>query len=268
MTTERYTTILGEVIEYPAPTPDVAAFLARVKRDAHDPAVTEAQLSELVYGRENPVLDQTVFPGRGAVTKAVHANPVWHVMQDLLDAKRVQTGRLDAGAVNAAFALTVSEAAARLGITEGAVRQAITSEKLAAVKRGSAYFIDPASVETYRARVKRRGPRAEPALEARIGNAPGASFMVKADEEIETCPVEGAPKGARVFDAKLARFTRAAVKFGGKTGQRMFVIERGDEPNEFALGPFWIRGRYRVVEKINNPAEAAARWKAFGAEEG
>ena len=89
MSTERYTTILGEVIEYPAPSSEVAAFLERVKRAAHDPSVSEAQLSELVYGRENPVLDQTIFPGRGAVTKAVHANPVWPVMQDLLDAMQL-----------------------------------------------------------------------------------------------------------------------------------------------------------------------------------
>ncbi|UJR81510.1 helix-turn-helix domain-containing protein [Sandaracinus amylolyticus] len=266
MTTERYTTILGEVIEYAKPSAEVATFLERVKRAAHDPGVSEAQLSELVYGRGNPVLDQSVFPGRGAVTKAVHANPVWHVMQDLLDAKRVQSGNLDAGAANAAFSLTVAEAAERLEMSEGAVRQAIASEKLAAVKRGNVYLIDPASIATYRERVARRGPRAAPApaLELRIGNAPGASFMVKGGA------FEESGRDGRVIDGVIREFRRVAIKFGdgGRHAQRMFVLEPATRSDEFTLGPFFVRGRYRVVEKINNPADVAERWKTFDPEVG
>lgn len=267
---ERYTTILGEVIEYPTPSADVAAFVARATRAAHDPAVTETQLTELVYGRDNPILDQTIFPGRGAVTKAVMANPVYHVLLDLLDAKRIQTRALDPGAANAAFSMTVAEAAAELGISESAVRQAIAAKHLASTKRGNVHLIDPQSIATYRERVVRRGPtpkesatpeQSSPALRVRMGNSPGESLMFKAigpNSRITTTRV--AP---RIVEGSVPSFTRAAIKFGGKTGQRMFVLEPSDDENEFALGQFFIRGRYRVAEKINNSAEAAERWLTF-----
>lgn len=248
---------------------------------AHDPTVTEAALTELIYGKENPLLDQSIFPGRGAVTKITLANPVYHVMLDLLDAKRVQAGTLSKPAAEAAFTMTVSEAAETLGITPGAVRQALDAKRLAGVKRGPSYFLDPRSVATYRDRVVRRGPEAKheleasivpidprsgsgktrdvlPALLARIGNVEGKSFRLKVDGFTETSRPDG-----HVVEGVVQSFERAAIAFAGTEGLRMFVIEPGPDENEFAFGPFFIRGNYRVVQKINNARDAAAKWADF-----
>jgi excisionase family DNA binding protein len=294
MTTDRYTTIAGETIEYARPAGELASFLSRVSLAAHDPTVTEAGLTELIYGKENPLLDQSIFPGRGAVTKATLANPVYHVMLDLLDAKRVQAGTLSKSATEAAFTMTVSEAAETLGISPGAVRQALEAKRLAGVKRGPSYFLDPRSVATYRDRVVRRGPEAkheppsvpiEPgsgagktsdvlagmiadaagaiastaALVARVGNVEGKSFRIKAPGFIET-----ERHGKHVIEGKVDELaSTAAVTFSGESGMRMFFLEPAETENEFTFGPFFVRGRYRVSKKINNPAQAAAEWKRF-----
>lgn len=97
-------------------------------------------------------------------------------------------------------------------------------------------------------------------LTVRMGNMPGSSFMVKV-LGLEPLAIE---RDGHVLDGEVRTFTRAAIKFGGTTGQRMFVIEPADEPNEFVFGAFFVRGRYRVIEKVNNPATAAERWLAFG----
>jgi excisionase family DNA binding protein len=192
MAKHRYTTILGEVIEYSRPRSEVAAFLERVKRAAHDPRIDASELTELVYGRENPLLDQTIFPGRGAVTRSVMRDPVYHVMLDLIEAKRVQTGALDANAVLASFTMTVAEAAARIGISPSAVRQAIAAKRLAAVKRGNAHFIDPRGVDAYRDHVVRRGPS------PRTGMAGAAGRPGRTDHG---APPRGASAGGRARTA-------------------------------------------------------------------
>lgn len=291
MPIERYTTIAGNVIEY-VPSPDEADFLARVVRATNDPNVTEAQLIELVYGRENPILDQRVFAGRGAVTASVIENPIYRVLVDLLDQKRVIDGKLDVAKAAEAYTLSVAEAAQRLDMSPGAVRQAIQAGKLAAWKKGSTYFLEPRSVDTYRSRVARRGPSPAssaterrpsaapslspsdvvpsesvpsgldgeaPALRARMGSATGFSFRVKAPD-LEIVEKDG---HARV--GVVSKFERAAIAFSGKTVNRFFVLEPADEPFRYDFGPFFIEGRFRVAEKVNNAQEASARFKAFEA---
>lgn len=259
---ERHTTIAGETLEYPRPTGELAAFLARVRAAAEDPRVSEGELVELLYGRENPLLDHTIFRGRGAVTREVFANPVYHVMLDLLDAKRVQVGTLDPERAAQRYSMTVTEAAEVLGMTTSAVRQAIAAKHLAAWKTGPVYLLDPSSVETYRDRVKRRGPKPAPALRITMGNRAGASFRVKAPEleTVETTKLEG---GGKVIEAVVPRFERAAVAFSGKKVNRMFVLEPADDEDRFDFEGFSIAGRYRVTEKINDPEEASKRFRSF-----
>lgn len=101
-------------------------------------------------------------------------------------------------------------------------------------------------------------------ITARVGNVPGKSFRLKV--------VGGSTHGLahvvtedprdNILDIEIATFTRAALAFGGKTSLRTFVLEPG-EHDEFVFGPFFIRGTYRVVEKINNPAEASRRFREF-----
>lgn len=157
---ETYTTLTNETIEYDAQEPSVAAFLARVRSATNDPDVTESALTELIYGSENPILDHTIFPHRGAVTKAVFGNPLYHVMLDLLDQKRVQVGTLDLELAKADYTVTVAEAAEKLGITPGAIRYAIKAQKLSAIKNGGVWLIHPNSVNSYQ--VSLRGPKRKP----------------------------------------------------------------------------------------------------------
>jgi excisionase family DNA binding protein len=151
---DRYTTTVGEMVEYDA-TPEEAAFLARVRSAVEDPRVTVGELTDLVYGLDNPVLERGIFPARGAVTKAVFARPIYHVMLDLLDVKRLQHGQLDMAAAARRYSMTIAEAAEQLGVHTSAVRQAVQAHKIAARKQGGSWLLDPASVEAYRVT---RGP--------------------------------------------------------------------------------------------------------------
>lgn len=268
---ERHTTIAGEVLEYARPGPDLARFLARVRAAAEDPRVSEHELVELIYGRENPLLDQTIFPGRGAVTREAFANPLYHVMLDLLDAKRISVGTLDPVRAAGRYTMTVSEAAAELGVSPSAVRQAIERGQLASWKKGPRlHLLDPHSVATYRDHVQRRGPRPEPALRVRKGSRPGASLRVKAAE----LEVTGEEKleGGKAFDAIVPRFERVAIAYTGKRSNgskfnHLLVLEPSDERDRIEpLDGFFVEGRFRVVEKITDPEEASRRFRAFRAE--
>ncbi len=154
---EKYTTIAGEEIAYPTPAPDVAALLSALVDAVNDPIVSESEIIELIYGKENPLLRQDVLPHHGVVTKEVFDNPLYHVMTDLLGRKRVQLGTLNVDKALSQYTMTVSEAAEELGIHPSAVRQAIKTRRLAGVKKGSQYFLRPLSVRSYK--VSQRGPK-------------------------------------------------------------------------------------------------------------
>lgn len=248
-------TLEGDVVRYEEPAPEVARFLDRVVALANDPRVTEDELVELIYSTENPILDHTLFEGRGAVTREVFEDPLYRVLTDWLGRKRVQLGRLDMGTVRAAATLSVAEAAAEIGVTPSAVRQAIQARRLAAVKVGRAWRLDPRDVAAFEPAP--RGPEASPALELRIGNVEGKSFRIKIPGFEET-----ARKG-RVVDGTVRSFRRGAIAFSGQRTNRMFVIEPSEASNEFRWGPFYVRGRYQVVRKINDAKEASQAFKAF-----
>lgn len=256
MATDKHITVTGEELEYERPTGDLAAFFARIVDAANDPRITEAELTALVYGKENPLLDQSIFPHHGAVTKAAFADPRYHVLLDLLTRKRVQTGSVNLDAVAAGATMTVAEAAAELGVSTSAVRLAIREHRLAGVKRGAGYMVDPRDVAAYRTTnpVGERGPEAAgPALEICMGNIEGKSFKVKAPGLHETSRKDGKIK------AEVSAFRRAAIAFSGTNVNRMFVIEPAEAMNEFHWGPFFIRGRYRVTKKQNEPG-LASQW--------
>lgn len=89
MATVIHELISGGVIEYES-TPELEVFLPRVLRLLKDPDKTEDDMIEIVYGPTNPIMDETLIPGRGAVTKAIHGSPVYRVFVDLLERKRRQ----------------------------------------------------------------------------------------------------------------------------------------------------------------------------------
>lgn len=152
-----YQLLSGETVKYPAPAPAVAAFLARVLHAAGDPAVDVNGLIGLLYGPENPILDTTLIPGRPMVTKAVFADPVYHILADQIGRKQVQLGLLDPAANRAQYTLSVAAAARRLGITPAAVRAAISARRLAAVLDNGQWWVRPEAVASYR--VSNRGPK-------------------------------------------------------------------------------------------------------------
>jgi len=147
---ERYTTLTGEILKYEKPRPEVEDFLTRLRVAVNSPEISQSQISELIYGLENPITDKTIFKGRGAITKAVFLDPLYHIMLDLLDQKRIQAGTLDLQRALAQFTMSAPEAAKRLGLTPSGVRQAIQAKRLSGIKKGGRYFVDPRSVESYR----------------------------------------------------------------------------------------------------------------------
>jgi hypothetical protein len=66
---------------------------------------------------------------------------------------------LDAGRMP--YTLTVEQAASEIGIRPRAVRDAIKRGRLTGAKHGRNLYVDPKSARSYRARVRRRGPRSK-----------------------------------------------------------------------------------------------------------
>lgn len=152
-----YECLSGALIDYPEPPPDVAAFLDRAKSATTDPLVDLVGMNQLIFGERNPLLDRST--GRAMVTRAVFENPLYRVLNDLLDVKAVNLGLLDLNAAAAAYTVTVIEAADRLGITPASVRAAIVSGKLAARKRNGEWYLRPEAVSSYK--VSNRGRKHE-----------------------------------------------------------------------------------------------------------
>jgi excisionase family DNA binding protein len=55
--------------------------------------------------------------------------------------------------------MTVAEAAREIGISQGAVRQAIAAKKIRAKKFGATHMVNRCSVEVYKKTSRRRGPK-------------------------------------------------------------------------------------------------------------
>jgi excisionase family DNA binding protein len=255
MPTETHRLLSGETLEYERPTGLLATFLQRVRDAVHDPRVTEAELSALLYGPENPLLDQTAIPGRGVVTRAVFADPRYHLMLDLLAQKRVQEGTLDVDKAAARYTLTVAEAAERAGVHESAIRQAIAAHRLPSWKRGTRHYLSPEDVDAYKP--ARHGPA--PPLEVRFGSKEGARLSIKHDGgELVVDSKEG-----NIQNGHLERWRRVGVLAGSSERARFWLVEPGDELEEIGHAGFFVRGRMRVVSKENNALRARAAFKNF-----
>lgn len=255
MTTRLHTTVMGHRIEY-TPTPRVEAFLRRIEKMVSDPSATEREVVGLAFSRENPILDQGMFPERGAVTREVLADPSYHVLSDLIFRKRLADDRVDVEKLAARYSLSVAEAAKELGVHESAVRQAIAAKRLASWVKDGRHFIDPRALATFE--VGTRGPKAKSsALEIVMGHAKGARLKVKAD-----VPIEGTERvGGNVVKARLEKWRRLLVMTVGEGGsKRLFVLEPARDVDEITFGPFSVRGGFVVREKINNAADAEKVW--------
>jgi excisionase family DNA binding protein len=262
----QYTLLSGETVEFTAPAGDLGAFLKRVLSAAKDPAISERELTELVHGPENPMLEPGVVPGKTVATVEVYRDPIFHVMLDCIARKRTPSG---SGVVSgrARYTMTVPDAARQLGISESAVRQAIYSNRLRARKDGGTYYLDPQSVAGYR--VSRRGPRRrEPvqrsapggSLEARIGSGSDASFRVKhARDERDLDERRGAEWAGTIPGG----WHRIAVLGTTRDRARYWEIEPAEGESVLHFEGFYLRGGFRIVETVSSTPKARAAFNAF-----
>lgn len=262
----RYKMLSGDVIEYEAPAKEVDDYLAQIKVAANNPDISPGELVDLMYSEDNPLLKTGIIPGRGVVTREVSNHPVYHVMLDLLEQKRIQAGVLDREAAESQYTMTVSEAADRLGVSKSAVRQAIQKNKLAGRKVGRRWKLYPESVDAYE--VSNRGPNPKRPLSVRMGAIEGLSCRVKMPEHLEDSDKEG---GIRT--GVLRRWRSVAVIIGGKDiekvpdrkGYTFWELAPADEENKIEVGPFYLHGPFRVVRKVEHSREALDAYKAFEA---
>lgn len=252
-------TVSGHRIEFPDPDPKLARFLRKVQETLDDKKTTEDDLTALIYGSENPILDHGLVPGRATVTRDVFDNPVYHVLSDLLWRKGIQQRGIDVEKVAKRYTLTVKEAGELCGISPGAVRQAIHARRVASWVKDGEYFLDPNGLTPLQ-RSAKRGPMpaiAEP-LTVRAGGGkeqlhihhPGGLLPEKARDTIETT---------------IPRWRRVAVLTAGDSKLRMYVIEPSEEPNEINFYAYHVKGNFKIVEKFNSPKAAREAWEAFQA---
>lgn len=257
-----HVSLTGQEIKYDDPDPKLTRFLQKAFDLASDPKVKSDALVALIYGTENPILDRTLFPERGMVTKDVLENPVYHVLTDLLARKEAQQNGTNLTRVAAKYTLSVAEAAKELGVHEDAVRRAIRGRRLPAWVKDGAYFVQPEHLQLL-GEVGRRGPMpaAIGPLKVWVGYLPNASMLIQRPGG--QLPDGGSP--GTTIECDIPRWRRVAVLTAGHNKLRMFVLEPGPDADELEFHGFFVRGNFKIVEKINSSAAARKAWESFKA---
>ncbi len=257
----RWTTVSGRELSIPDPAGELGIYWEKLQRAAADPAVSHEALVALVHHGDNPLLDRHLTPGSGTLTRAALDNPLYRAMTDLVSRKQVQLGLLDLATAGAPYTVTLDEAAEALSLGATAVRQAIDSYRLAGWKKGSAWFIHPASLAAYKAGNYGAAPKAKTGdrLEIRMGaDGHGESMKLKYPAaEIER-------ESGHVHTGNLpVGWRRVGVLTTSGPTTRFFALEPGDEMGVIELGGFYVKGRFRRAATENSAAKARAAWKDF-----
>jgi hypothetical protein len=251
-----HTTINGRTIEY-EPSTDETRFLRRVEDAVANAAIGEAELRALIYGPENPLLDQQA--GYTFVTPAAFGSPVFRVALDLLDRKRVAAGSLDPDRSAARYTLSVAAAAARLGIRDSAVRTAVIEGRLPSWMRDGQIWLSPEAVDGYE--VSRRGR--PPRLTVTCGSKDGASMRIR----VIGGELEEQRKAGGLVEGQIATWERVGVITGAKrtgrdgdpaTTYRYWLLVPGGQEQGVELGPFRVEGRFTIAEQKNGQAASEA----------
>jgi hypothetical protein len=66
---------------------------------------------------------------------------------------------------------------------------------------------------------------------------------------------------ANIWEGTLTNWRRIGVLAGSKDQARFFILEPGEIDDDF-----FVRGKFRIVEKINNAQQARQAYSAFTAE--
>lgn len=253
-----YVTLEGKEIAFDEPSPEVAAFLKRALVMLEDKKATDADLTALIYGPENPILSRhPLFPSQGYVTKEAFSQPVYPVLADILVRKHAQQERVDVSKIADRFTLTVAQACERLKVTDTAIRKAVATGRLASFRKGGNYYLEPAAVDALS--MGKRGPLPSGPLEVVAGTKQNAFLHVRVG------PHEAFGSGIELQSDTFKRWRKVGVLVGSTTGLRMFVLEPGAELDVLRLGKYRVEGKFQIAEKINNPAAARKAWKEFRA---
>lgn len=254
--------LAGHEIRYDDPTPSVERFLKRANDLVADAEATEDDLTLLVFGADNPILDRTLFPERGMVTKEVLENPVYHVLQDLLARKRAAVKGQTAEQLGRPFTLTVAEAAAQAGVTEDAINKGIRDRRIPSWVKEGRRFLDPRVLPALG--LGKRGPLPSGIhpFEFEVGydavTNSGMSIKIPSGEF-------PASQNDPSYDDTCDRWRRVAVRCSSPTGIRVFVLEPGSKKAQLRHHHFYVSGKFDVVQKLNGDKAAREFWKAFKA---
>jgi len=255
-----YKTVLGEIIKIDQEKvgSDALAFLVRCIQMAHDPEVNENDLIEVAYSEENPILKPGIIKGRGFIDQEALDHPLYPIFADLISLKGKNQGTFNSENALKQYSLTVSEASEFLGISPSAIRQAIKAHKLAAIKKDGQHWIIPASVKSYKVGSRHR-KRETPALTVCFGTKKGSGALIPKfvnDIEMVTKNDQGLKEGV------VMSFLSAAILTNTQGDKRFFRIVPGPD-NEMKFNGFFIKGKFKIIEKINNPRGADKAFKTF-----
>lgn len=266
----KYTTFSGQVIEYDDPEPKLERFLVRAQAMLNDRKASESDLTALIYSKENPLIDPAAFAARAVVTPDVFAKPEYHVLADFIVRKRAQIDGTDPAKVAAKYTLSVAEAAKRKGVTEDGIRRAIRERRLPAWFKDGVPFIEPKTLDAVQ--LGKRGPIVSPELEFQVGYDADAKasfrlFVLPGGNQPEANADEPVNQGQKIWRGKVAKWRRAAVLTGGFGKQRFFEIvpSSEDDPEAVEFHGFYVRGKFSIIRKINNPQDARQAWAVFQA---
>ena len=271
-----YTTLSGRAVEYPDPPAEVAAHLDRIRAAVENPKATVDDVLALVYGAGNPILDHDYFPGRAMVTAAVVANPVYAVMSDMIGRKEVALGLLDIEKAHAAYTVDVPAAAARIGVTQQAVRSAIDTGRLAALYRNGQWWVRPEAVASFRVSKAGRPKTAKPTpptptavppeppigVLGRVGKVGGYGLSVRVAGNGPVVQISQ-PDGTHTIRLPDG-WTAATVKATTPKGVKVFVVEPDTATAAIEHHGLHLRGPFKVTRKVSGTDEAAKVWKAAG----
>jgi len=254
----RYTTLLGLAIDL-----ETDAALERFyNRILAAPNGTAAD--DLLYSADNP-LAAGLARRDGLVewTAEQLRDPRWAFLADAVAHCRAAAGELDVGAVMSAATWDTAEAARSLGCSAANVRYLIDRGELPAVVAGGRYMLDRRAVEAFAPTSSRGKTDRVPALYLRAGTRGAANLVAAVISRDGRFAAGELVRSVDGVDELVIEDWREAVILAGK-GQEGHDRARalhvkpahGRAASTFALDGLEARGRWEIIDKTNNRAEA------------